>query len=227
MTALNPVLTVGEQVAEVLRRHAGAGRRGAWERAEALLHDVGIPAPRRRARDYPHQLSGGMRQRVMIAMAIACEPRLLIADEPTTALDVTVQAQMLRLLRRLQERTGLSILLITHDLGVVAQTCDALLVMYAGRVVEQGELSPLLSSPRHPYTRGLLDSVPRPQARRQRLQEIPGSVPPIDQRPPGCKFSDRCPRVQADCRETEPALEPPEGSGRVRCIHPHEPGERP
>jgi oligopeptide/dipeptide ABC transporter ATP-binding protein len=227
MTALNPVLTVGEQVAEVLRRHAGLGRREAWQRAETLLAEVGIPAPCRRARDYPHQLSGGMRQRVMIAMAVACEPRLLIADEPTTALDVTVQAQLLGLLRRLTERAGLSILLITHDLGVVAQTCDRLLVMYAGRIVEQGPVRPLLSAPRHPYTRGLLDSVPRPHAPRSRLAEIPGSVPPIGQRPAGCTFSDRCHRAQPHCRKTEPGLDPPGGEHQVRCYFPHRPDDEP
>ncbi len=224
MTALNPVLTAGEQVAEVLRRHQGLGRGAAWDRATALLEQVGIPAPAQRAHDYPHQLSGGMRQRVMIAMAIACEPRLLIADEPTTALDVTVQAQMLDLLRELTERTGLSILLITHDLGVVAQTCDELLVMYAGRIVEAAPVRPLLRGPRHPYTRGLLRSVPHPTgASRERLAEIPGAVPPITSRPPGCTFSDRCPRVEDRCREAEPPLEARAEGHRVRCYVPYGP----
>lgn len=257
MTALNPVLTVGEQVAEVLRRHRALGRRAAWARAEELLGEVGIPAPGERARDYPHQLSGGMRQRVMIAMAIACEPRLLVADEPTTALDVTVQAQMLALLSALQKRTGLSILLITHDLGVVAQTCHRVLVMYAGRIVEEAPVAELFRGPRHPYTVGLLASMPAPPEApcagsagdqseqavsgegpaggdvievgrgRARLTEIPGTVPSLTARPQGCTFSDRCPRARERCGQDEPGLAERAPGHRVRCFFPHEPPEVP
>jgi peptide/nickel transport system ATP-binding protein len=226
MTALNPVLTAGEQVAEVLRRHRGLGRREAWARTEELLGEVGIPAPRERARDYPHQLSGGMRQRVMIAMAIACEPRLLIADEPTTALDVTVQAQVLRLLGELQTRTGMTILLITHDLGVVAQTCGRVLVMYSGRIVEESPVAALFEGSLHPYTRGLLASMPSPRGRGEgepppRLTEIPGMVPALNARPAGCVFSDRCPRARERCREREPGLEERGHGRKVRCFYPH------
>ncbi|MFH2006903.1 MAG: ABC transporter ATP-binding protein [bacterium] len=222
MTALNPVMKSGEQVAEVLRRHRGLDRRQAWDRTVALFSDVGIPAPEQRVGDYPHQLSGGMRQRVLIAMAIACEPELLIADEPTTALDVTIQAQILDLLRSLRRRTGLSMLLITHDLGVVAQTCEQVLVMYAGQLVEQASAEALFAGPRHPYTIGLLGSTPRraPGAARQRLPEIPGSVPPITRRPDGCQFAERCDRSQRRCTDDGPALRTLVPGHRVACHFP-------
>ncbi len=221
MTALNPVMVAGEQVAEVLRRHRGLDRKAAWAKTVSLFEDVGIPAPAERVRDYPHQLSGGMRQRVVIAMAIACEPALLVADEPTTALDVTIQAQILELLQRLQRRTGLSTLLITHDLGVVAQMCDRVLVMYAGQIVERAPVKALFAAPRHPYTAGLLRSMPRPPgAERERLPEIPGSVPPITERPDGCTFADRCDQAQDRCRTERPALEEVAVKQHARCHFP-------
>jgi len=227
MTALNPVMRSGEQVAEVLRRHRGLDRRAAWKKTISLFEDVGIPAPVERVHDYPHQLSGGMRQRVVIAMAIACEPALLIADEPTTALDVTIQAQILDLLQSLQRRTGLAILLITHDLGVVAQLCDRVLVMYAGQIVERAPVKELFAAPRHPYTVGLLRSMPRPRANaeRVRLPEIPGSVPPITARPDGCTFADRCDRSEAQCRNKQPSLDTVGPDHDARCHFPVAPPE--
>jgi len=226
MTALNPVMMAGEQVAEVLRRHRGMSRSEAWTKTVSLFEDVGIPAPAQRARDYPHQLSGGMRQRVVIAMAIACEPTLLIADEPTTALDVTIQAQILELLRSLQRRTGLSILLITHDLGVVAQICDRVLVMYAGQIVESAPVRELLRTPRHRYTVCLLRSMPRPGAdSHARLPEIPGSVPSITARPDGCYFADRCDRAESLCRQTPPLPETLGPNHQARCHFPATPPE--
>ena len=227
MTALNPVMKAGEQVAEVLRRHRGLSRKAAWEKTVSLFEDVGIPAPADRARDYPHHLSGGMRQRVVIAMAIACEPALLVADEPTTALDVTIQAQILDLLKSLQRRTGLSILLITHDLGVVAQVCDRVLVMYAGQIVESAPVQDLFAAPRHPYTVGLLRSMPRPQpgTHRSRLPEIPGAVPPITTRPTGCLFADRCNRAEARCRDRHPSLDALGPDHLARCHFPVAPPE--
>ncbi|MGV9855619.1 ABC transporter ATP-binding protein [Streptomyces sp. NPDC003442] len=210
MTSLNPVLTIGRQVGEVLRRHQGIGRREARERAVDLLDLVGIPAPAQRVRDYPHQLSGGMRQRVMIAIAIACDPAVLIADEPTTALDVTVQAGILEVLRSLRERLGTAIVLITHDLGVVADTADRVLVMYAGRGVEQAPVDELFGAPRHPYTRGLLGAVPVPGRGRaqggRRLQEIPGLVPSLTEQPDRCTFQPRCSYADERCGEQRPAL---------------------
>ncbi len=226
MTSLNPVYTVGEQVAETVRLHRKASRRAAMDRAVEMFKLVGIPAPAERVRAYPHQLSGGMRQRVMIAMALACDPDLLIADEPTTALDVTIQAQILELLARLQRELGMSIMLITHDLGVVAETCEEVVVMYAGRVVERAGARDLFAAPRHPYTAGLLRSIPvfgeETPASRARLKEIPGMVPALTALPPGCKFQDRCPRVQEICRVEEPPLAPAPGdTGRaVRCHFP-------
>jgi peptide/nickel transport system ATP-binding protein len=211
MTSLNPVYTTGEQVAEAVRLHRKASRAEAMARAVEMFELVGIPSAAERVRAYPHQMSGGMRQRVMIAMALACGPDLLIADEPTTALDVTIQAQILELLARLQRELGMSILLITHDLGVVAETCDEVLVMYAGRIVEQGAVRDVFAAPRHHYSAGLLRSIPplsRPPGERSRLQEIPGMVPPLDRLPAGCKFQDRCPAVQPRCRESEPPLGP-------------------
>ena len=219
MTSLNPVFTVGDQVGEAVRLHQGKSRRAARAIAIEMFELVGIPSPATRVDDYPHQLSGGMRQRVMIAMALACKPDLLIADEPTTALDVTIQAQILDLLRKLQADLGMSILLITHDLGVVAETCDEVVVMYAGRIVERAPTETLFAAPRHPYTAGLLRSLPG--ATRARLQEIPGMVPALHERPVGCKFAERCPRVEAKCRAEEPALVPL-GASHVRCHFPLE-----
>jgi oligopeptide/dipeptide ABC transporter ATP-binding protein len=205
MTALNPVFTIGDQVAEVARVHAGASRRSAWERAVEMLAQVGIPDPRERARSYPHQLSGGMRQRVLIAMALVMNPSLLIADEPTTALDVTIQAQILELLADLQQRLGLAVLLITHDLGVVAEFAARVLVMYGGLIVEDTSTPELFADPRHPYTRGLLDAMPRLGAGRERLAVIPGSVPAPTEWPTGCRFRDRCPWAWERCvAETPP-----------------------
>jgi peptide/nickel transport system ATP-binding protein len=225
MTSLNPVLTAGEQVVEAVRLHRKIGRAAAREVAVDMLGRVGIPAPADRMRSYPHQLSGGMRQRVMIAMALVCRPELLVADEPTTALDVTVQAQILDLLRALQRELGMGVLLITHDLGVVAESCEDVVVMYAGRVVERARTADLFAAPRHPYTAGLLRSMPRlpvgDAAPRARLQEIPGAVPSLHALPAGCKFQDRCPSVQDRCRAEEPALAPL-GPGLVRCHFPVE-----
>ena len=226
MTSLNPVLTVGDQVAEAVRLHQGASRKDAANEAIEMFRLVGIPAPDERVASYPHELSGGMRQRVMIAMALACKPDLLIADEPTTALDVTIQAQILDLLRSLQRELGMSILLITHDLGVVAETCDDVVVMYAGRVVERAPTTALFASPRHHYTAGLLASVPRHSADddstvRPRLREIKGMVPSLASLPKGCAFSNRCPAVRARCREEMPDLVG-DGDRAVRCHFPLE-----
>jgi oligopeptide/dipeptide ABC transporter ATP-binding protein len=208
MTALNPVFTVGDQVAEVARVHARANRRAAWERAVEMLNLVGIPDPRERAKSYPHQLSGGMRQRVLIAMALVMNPSLLIADEPTTALDVTIQAQILELLADLQQRLGLAVLLITHDLGVVAEVTSRVLVMYGGQIVERAPVHELFRSPRHPYTRGLLEAMPRLGRQRDRLAVIPGTVPPPTRWPSGCRFRDRCAWAWHRCvDEAPPAYE--------------------
>ena len=206
MSSLNPAFTIGEQIVEGLLRHRPIGRQEAKERAIAMLRKVRMPAPEQRFHEYPHKLSGGMRQRAMIAMALACEPRLLIADEPTTALDVTIQAQILALMRTLQDETGTAIVLITHDLGVVAEVADDVLVMYLGRVVEQAPVATLFAMPQHPYTIGLLGSIPRMDVRRERLAAIEGQVPNPLHRPTGCSFSDRCPFADARCREAEPAL---------------------
>jgi oligopeptide/dipeptide ABC transporter ATP-binding protein len=220
MTALNPVLTVGAQVAEGLRIHRPVSRRAAWARAVELLAEVGIPEPAARAHDYPHQLSGGMRQRIMIAMAIACEPDLLIADEPTTALDVTIQAEILDLLRRLRQERGMGVLLITHDLGVVAEQADRVAIMYAGRIIEEAPVGQLFAAPAHPYTKALLRSMPSLGRRRDRLETIPGNVPDITRRPSGCSFRDRCGQVQADCAVTPPPLAARGADHRVACWHP-------
>ena len=216
MTSLNPVLTVARQIGETLRLHQGLSRRAAEARAVEMLTLVGIAEPDRRAREYPHQLSGGMRQRVMIAMALACGPRLLIADEPTTALDVTVQAQILDLMRDLQRRTGSAIVLITHDLGVVAETAERVIVMYAGRKVEEASVGAIFADPQHPYTRGLLGAVPRLGSssalglageRRGKLAEIPGQVPSLRERIEGCAFAGRCLSATDLCRRIAPACE--------------------
>ncbi len=206
MTSLNPAFTAGEQVAEALRLHQGLDAAAAFAEAVRMIDRVRIPDAARRARQYPHQLSGGMRQRVMIAMALACQPRLLIADEPTTALDVTVQAQILDLLRDLQQETGMSIILITHDLGVVAEMADEVAVMYAGRVVERGAAGAIFADPMHPYTLGLLGSVPRLDEERESLLAIDGSVPPPFALPKGCRFHPRCPFAQEACKSEPPPL---------------------
>ena len=220
MTSLNPVFTAGDQIAEAIRLHRQVTRAQAAERAVGLLEQVRMPSPAARAGDYPHQLSGGMRQRAMIAIALACEPDLLIADEPTTALDVTTQAQILALLKRLQAETGMAMLLITHDLGVVAETADRAAVMYAGRIVEHGDVGGLLSHPTHPYTAGLLASLAiealPPGAR---LPEIPGTVPPLSAMPPGCAFAPRCAHALPRCRTEIPTLRS-EGGRQTACHAP-------
>ncbi len=206
MSSLNPVFTIGEQIVEGLLRHRKISRAEAVEQALNALRKVRIPAPEQRFHDYPHKLSGGMRQRAMIAMALACEPRLLIADEPTTALDVTIQAQILELMRTLQSETGTAVILITHDLGVVAEVADEVVVMYSGRVVERAPVQALFDAPQHPYTVGLLGSIPRLDLERGRLASIEGQVPSPLRRPPGCSFADRCPFVIAQCRAEAPPL---------------------
>jgi peptide/nickel transport system ATP-binding protein len=244
-TALNPVMKVGTQVGEALRVHEGLSRAAALRRAVELLAMTGIPSPEERADAYPHQLSGGMKQRAMIALALACRPSLLLADEPTTALDVTVQAEILALLNRLRRELGMAILLITHDLGVVAETCDDVAVLYAGRIVEQAPAATLFAGPRHPYTAGLLRALPSlgdaPEAAksdgdhpgdhqfenrvRPRLLEIPGTVPALGRFPPGCAFAPRCERALADCLISDPPLLPAPGgpaaaNHALRCFHP-------
>ena len=206
MTALNPVFTVGDQIAEVARVHASASRRAAWDRAVEMLTLVGIPAPAQRAREYPHQLSGGMRQRVLIAMALVMNPALVIADEPTTALDVTIQAQILELLADRQQRLGTSIAMITHDLGVIAEVASRVLVMYGGEVVEEARVEALFDAPHHPYTEGLLHAMPRVGRRQERLTVIPGTVPPPTAWPSGCRFRDRCPYAWDRCAREHPPL---------------------
>jgi len=218
MTSLNPVFTIGDQVSEAIRIHQKLSKKDALSRAAEMLELVAIPDPVKRLRDYPHQLSGGMRQRVMIAMALSCEPELLIADEPTTALDVTIQAQIMEILGDLQKKMRLAVLLITHDLGVVAEFCRRALVMYTGRIVEEAPVEALFRDPRHPYTKGLLASLPRldgdPDAK---LETIPGNVPSIGRLPLGCRFSTRCPSVMEICREKEPEHFAVDGDRRSRC----------
>jgi oligopeptide/dipeptide ABC transporter ATP-binding protein len=218
MSSLNPLIPVGEQVAEALRVHLGMTRPAAAQRAVELLRRVEIPSARERAGDYPHQFSGGMRQRVMIAIALACEPRLLIADEPTTALDVTIQDQILGLIRRLQREMGLAVLLITHDLGVVAQVADRGLVMYAGRLVEQAPVSALFAQPAHPYTAALLASMPSLNERVAHLRTIDGQVPALDALPPGCRFAPRCTHREAVCDAAVPELRDAGGGRRAACV---------
>ena len=206
MTSLNPSYTVGDQIGETLVRHRGLSKRQAQLEAVEMLRRVRIPSPEQRVSEYPHKLSGGMRQRVMIAMALACRPALLIADEPTTALDVTIQAQVLDLLRALRDETGTSILLITHDLGVVAEMCDEAVVMYAGEIVERAPVDVLFSAPQHPYTVGLMGSIPRLGATAARLSAIPGTVPPPNRLPAGCRFAPRCPFADDQCRISPPPV---------------------
>jgi len=216
LTSLNPVLTVGEQIAEVLTTHNKTTRRDAMARAGDLLADVGVPNVRERLRAYPHQMSGGMRQRVMIAEALACGPRVLLADEPTTALDVTIQAQILDLIKKLQEKRGTTVLLITHDLGIVAETCSYILVMYAGRIVERAEAKEFFASPRHPYSQGLLKSVPRLDETASSLTPVEGQPPSLISTPKGCPFEPRCERRFGKCADEDPP-EIPAGGAKVRC----------
>jgi len=219
LSALNPVQTIGRQMAEALLLHKEITRRQALEQAVSLLGKVGIPSPEFRIREYPHQLSGGMRQRVVIAMALSCNPSLLIADEPTTALDVTIQAQILDLMLSLQREMGMAIVLITHDLGVIAQACDEVVVMYAGRVAEQGPVDEIFRRPMHPYTRGLLASIPRlTTARKTRLPTIEGAVPSLSEMPAGCRFQNRCPYVEQRCRDLRPPLEAVTPGHAVSCL---------
>jgi peptide/nickel transport system ATP-binding protein len=208
MTSLNPVFRIGGQIGEAIRLHQGLSKKEAFEKSVEMLQLVGIPSPERRVREYPHQMSGGMRQRVMIAMAMACRPKLLIADEPTTALDVTIQAQILNIMQKLKREIGMAILLITHNMGVIAETVQQVMVMYAGKVVEQAPVDDLFDHPRHPYTESLLESVPRLDEieKKRRLHVIPGIVPSLLQLPKGCKFSDRCEKSFARCPEEEPGL---------------------
>jgi len=232
MTALNPVFTVGYQIAEVARVHEKASKRDAWKRAVEMLELVGIPAPAERAKEYPHQLSGGMRQRVVIAMALVMKPALVIADEPTTALDVTIQAQILDLLRDLQQRFGTSILLITHDMGIVAEAASRVIVMYGGEIVEQAPVDRIFAAPHHPYTEGLLGAMPQVGHERERLQTIPGTVPPPTNWPSGCRFHDRCRYAWERTERAHPPLYEVEAGHFSRCFlaeeperraHPHEP----
>ena len=232
MSALNPVFTVGDQIAEVARVHDGASKREAWQRAVDMLALTGIPSPEQRAAQYPHQLSGGMRQRVLIAMALMMNPALVVADEPTTALDVTIQAQILELLLDLQQRLGTSILMITHDLGVIAEMAQRVIVMYAGEVVEEADVRTLFAQPHHPYTEGLMLAMPRVGERRERLAVIPGTVPPPTAWPAACRFHDRCPYAWERCTTEHPPLYQIGGGHVSRChlaaeperrAHPHAP----
>jgi peptide/nickel transport system ATP-binding protein len=218
MTSLNPSFTIGDQIIETLLRHRGGTRRQARDRAIELLRRVHIPSPEKRTDEYPHKLSGGMRQRVMIAMALACDPRLLIADEPTTALDVTLQAQILDLMRELKAASNAAIILITHDLGVVAEVCDEVAVMYAGEIVERAPVDELFSNPQHPYTVGLLGSIPRLDRRVAHLATIEGMVPNMSSPPAGCRFAARCPFVSEACTKAPPALRTVSPSHASRCI---------
>jgi peptide/nickel transport system ATP-binding protein len=221
MTSLNPAYTVGDQISEVLRLHEGLGRREALERTIEMLRLVRIAHPERRVHDYPHRFSGGMRQRVMIAMALACNPKLLIADEPTTALDVTIQAQILELIGELKAKLGMAVMLITHAMGVIAETAQRVVVMYAGRVVEEAPVATLFAAPRHPYTQGLIRSIPRLGAgagERKRLDAIPGAVPSLHALPPGCRFAPRCPHARAACIAAVPPLREVAPGQRVACI---------
>ena len=221
MTSLNPVYSVGEQIAEVVRLHEGLSRRAALARAAEMLRLVHIPHPERRVNDYPHQFSGGMRQRVMIAMALSCSPKLLIADEPTTALDVTIQAQILELLNDLKDRLGMAVMLITHAMGVVAETAQRVVVMYAGKVVEEAAVEDIFSSPRHPYTQGLIKSIPRidaADAGTRRLDAIPGVVPSLLEPRPGCRFAARCPLAIEECTAATPELREITPGHKAACI---------
>ena len=220
MTSLNPVFPVGDQVSEVIRLHEKLDRTQARQKVLEVFKQVGIPAAAKRLDDYPHQMSGGMRQRVMIAMALACSPRLMIADEPTTALDVTIQAQILELMNRLKRETGASILFITHDLGVIAEMAQQVAVMYAGKVMEEADVETIYANPKHPYTAGLLSSIPilGRKKKNERLDTIPGVVPSLFNLPPGCRFSERCPDAFADCRRIDPEMIQLSENHKVRCL---------
>jgi peptide/nickel transport system ATP-binding protein len=221
MTSLNPVYTVGDQIAEVIRLHEGLGKRAALDRAVEMLRLVHIANPERRVGDYPHQFSGGMRQRVMIAMALSCNPALLIADEPTTALDVTIQAQILDLLAEMKSRLGMAVMLITHAMGVVAEAAQRVVVMYAGKVIEEAPVEELFAQPRHPYTQGLIRSIPRidrAATRRSRLESIAGVVPSLLDPAPGCRFAPRCPFARAVCLEASPPLREVAAGHKVACV---------
>jgi len=221
MTSLNPVYTVGEQIAEVIRLHEGLGRLAAMERTVEMLKLVHISHPERRVHDYPHQFSGGMRQRVMIAMALSCNPKLLIADEPTTALDVTIQAQILELLAELKGRLGMAVMLITHAMGVIAETAQRVVVMYAGKVVEEARVADLFASPLHPYTQGLIRSIPRADTaatQKKRLEQISGVVPSLLEPPPGCRFAPRCRHARAICTAETPPLREVRPGHKVACV---------
>jgi peptide/nickel transport system ATP-binding protein len=225
MTSLNPVYTIGEQIAEVVRLHEKLGRRAALEKTIDMLRLVHIPNPERRLHDYPHQFSGGMRQRVMIAMALSCNPKLLIADEPTTALDVTIQAQILELLQEMKSRFGMAIMLITHAMGVVAETAQRVVVMYAGKVIEEASVEELFGRPAHPYTKGLIRSIPRVDkaaTHKTRLEAIAGVVPSLLDPPPGCRFAPRCPYAIALCREAVPPLREIAAGHKVACVRAEE-----
>jgi oligopeptide/dipeptide ABC transporter ATP-binding protein len=223
MTSLNPVFTVGFQIAEAVMLHQELGKKDAYDKAVEMLDLVGIPLPRQRVREYPHQLSGGMRQRVMIAMALSCNPRILLADEPTTALDVTIQAQILDLMSKLKDELGTAIIMITHDLGLIAETCKRVVVMYAGKVVEEASVEEIFANPMHPYTIGLLGSIPKLRtssaaAEQGRLEEIPGIVPSLHRLPTGCTFNPRCPKVFGMCAESEPELKELSPGHFARCF---------
>lgn len=220
MTCLNPVFQVGDQISEILRLHEGVSRREAWGRSIEMLRMVGIPSPERRVREYPHHLSGGMRQRAMIAMAMACSPKLMIADEPTTALDVTIQAQILELMTHLKEEKAMSLILITHNLGVIAETAQNVMVMYAGRILEYVDVRSIFVNPKHPYTQGLLNSIPRvdrDDTKKERLEAIPGLVPSLLDLPAGCKFLERCKYAFDPCAAEEPPLRGNHSGHFVRC----------
>lgn len=226
MTSLNPVFTIGDQISEVFRIHRGKSKKEARELSIEMLRKVRIPSPEVRIDEYPHQLSGGMRQRVMIAIALACQPKLLIADEPTTALDVTIQAQILELMNELQREQDMSTILITHDLGVVAETCDDVVVMYGGKIVERASAELLFNLPKHPYTLGLLESIPRLGVKQHRLKTIPGIVPSLGQFPQGCRFQDRCPFVTDKCRNESPNLRTLSDGSEVACFNTTDEGLR-
>ncbi|MEK3855812.1 ABC transporter ATP-binding protein [Cytobacillus sp. FSL H8-0458] len=217
MTSLNPVIPVGEQIAEALRLHQKMGKKAAWDKSVEMLKMVGIPSPEKRAKQEPFQLSGGMRQRVMIAMALACTPEVLIADEPTTALDVTIQAQILELIKELQTKIGMGVIMITHDLGVVAETCDKVAVMYAGNIVEHASTEQIFAAPKHPYTQGLLNSLPKIHEDQEELITIDGSVPSPYNMPAGCRFASRCPYAEDICAAQQPDLVAYSDDSKVSC----------
>lgn len=220
MTSLNPVFTIGDQIAESIIVHQNLGKREAMEKAVEMLRLTGIPSPEKRVHEYPHEISGGMRQRVMIAMALSCKPSLLIADEPTTALDVTIQAQILEVINDLKEELNMGVMMITHDLGVVAEVCTRVAVMYLGQVIEESDVDTLFDSPRHPYTRGLLKSIPTITGdRSQKLHTIQGVVPALDNIPKGCRFAPRCPYATDQCISESPLLEALENGQKIRCWH--------